>query len=144
MKKKLIKVSTITVIVVSILLTQNQAFAQDAGKPALRSVAYYSIAGGAGGMVIGLAYWMLDPLAPGADLRGSLLQGYGVGVFLGFVFGVLQLNRQAVFPYQEEINDEFKGEVYNTSHHNREFLFAESEIKKIPPSMQLINYELRF
>ncbi len=95
-------------------------------------------------MIIGFAYWMLDPLAPGSDLKASLLQGYGVGVFLGFVFGVLQLNRQAVLPYEEEVSDEFEGEVFNSLDQNRDFLFADSEIKKVPPSMQLINYEFRF
>lgn len=97
-----------TIIVAALVTNSQQAIAQDSGKPAVRSLAFYTLGGGVLGIGVGIAYWMLDPLAPSADLRGSVAQGYGGGVFVGFIFGITQLNKQAVFPYRDPVMvDEF-------------------------------------
>ena len=75
MKKRFKYFCIISLILLGSLLPGPQIYAQDSGKPAVRSLAFYTLGGGAGGAAIGVAYWMLDPLAPSADLRGSILQG---------------------------------------------------------------------
>jgi hypothetical protein len=82
------------------LPTQHPVLAQDTGPPALRQLAFYTIGGSAGGAALGVVIWMLDPLAPEADVRLNALSGVGVGAVLGFVFGIMQLNRQVVLPYR--------------------------------------------
>jgi hypothetical protein len=138
----------ITIIAISCLfvfILGNPANAQDTGKPAVRSVAYYTIGGGVLGAGVGIAYWLLDPLAPSADLRGSSLQGYGVGAFLGFIFGIIQLNKQAVFPYSEpEIPSEFEGGAQNLPLEGNSYHYAQSPLRPRAPQIQLVNYQYKF
>ncbi len=113
MGKKFIRFFILIFTISCILATQNETMAQDTGDAALRSLAIYTLAGGGGGVVLGFARWFLDPLDPDIDFGQTLLQGFGVGVFVGFAFGVMQLNKQAVFPYEEPmIEDEFKGNAF--------------------------------
>ncbi len=145
MMKKVKYICTLSLIILGILMSGQKAFAQDAGKPAVRSIAFYTLGGGAGGAVIGIAYWMLDPLAPSADLRGSVLQGYGVGVFLGFIFGITQLNKQAVFPYSEpEMLDEFDGNVQNNTIKKDPFVYAETAPKRRSLEIPLFQFQYKF
>ncbi|MDT8447017.1 MAG: hypothetical protein RRB13_09040 [bacterium] len=76
------------------------AQAQDEGPPALRTVALMSLGGGAGGAVLGVMVWLLDPLNPSADFTHSTLTGFAVGTIAGAVFGGMMLQSQAVLPYQ--------------------------------------------
>ena len=119
--------------------------AQDTGKPAIRSIAYFTLGGGVLGAGLGVAYWMLDPLAPNADLRGSVLQGYGVGVFVGFIFGVMQLNKQAVFPYTEPVPpSEFEGNTQNFPREGNSYLYADQQRKPRSPQIPLLNFQYKF
>ncbi len=128
-----------------VFMLGSPANAQDKGTPATRSIAFYTIGGGVLGAGVGIAYWMLDPLAPSADLRVSVLQGYGVGVFLGFIFGVIQLNKQAVFPYTEpDIPSEFEGGAQNLPFEGNSYHYAQNPMKPRAPQVELFHYQYRF
>jgi len=143
MTDKYKKLAVIALILFGLIWTQKEAVAQDTGPPALRSLAFYTVGGGAAGVLLGLAYWALDPLAPSADLRASTLQGMGIGVFGGFAFGVLMLNQQAMAPYQEEIPDnEFQGN--NSAYYNQKFQYSLGPPKKRQPNITLFNYQVKF
>ena len=144
MKRKLTKSVIILVVLISFFTSQITCLAQDTGKPVLQTVSTYTLAGGGGGMILGFAYWLLDPLAPNADLKGSLLQGYGVGVFLGFVFGILQLNRQAILPYQDEGIQDFQGSILEYEQMDRSILFVEQKKPATEPNMTLFNFQYSF
>lgn len=123
----------------------NSAIAQDTGKPAMQTIAYYTIGGGVLGAGLGIAYWMLDPLAPSADLRQSVLQGYGIGVFFGVIFGALQLNKQAVFPYSEpELPSEFEGGAQNLPFDGNSFRYSQIDEKPKAPEVPILNFQYRF
>ncbi len=112
MKIRVLRFGIVVLTVFHIISIQNLVFAQDTGAPALKTVAYFSLGGGAGGAVLGLAVWMLDPLSPDADLRLSAASGMGAGFIVGAILGVMQLNKQAVFPYSEPAMDnEFQGSI---------------------------------
>lgn len=102
MGHRIIRLSMVLVIGLMLITSQQKAFAQDEGSPALQKLAFYTVGGAAGGVAFGIAVWMLDPLAPSADIRLNMLSGMGGGSIIGFIFGVFQLNRQATFPYREE------------------------------------------
>lgn len=145
MKRNFRFFSAVIVICLTMILVGNSAIAQDTGKPAIRSVAYYTIGGGVLGSVLGIAYWMLDPLAPSADLRGSVMQGYGVGVFFGFIFGVMQLNKQAVFPYTEPtVPSEFDGNTQIFPSPGNSYRLAGIESKPHAPEIPLFSFQYRF
>lgn len=104
MRKHLILLS----LIISFGLIGGQGMAQDNGEPAMKTVTYYTYGGAAAGAVIGAMYFLVDPLGPTADFRGSVLTGAGVGTIAGLILGILQLNRQAVMPgYQIEDENEF-------------------------------------
>jgi hypothetical protein len=112
MKSKVIRFGVFILVVFHFVLIQNQAIAQDTGAPALKTVAIFSLGGGAGGAVLGLAVWMLDPLDPDSDLRLSAASGMGAGFLVGFIFGIMQLNKQAVLPYSDPgMGNEFQGRI---------------------------------
>jgi hypothetical protein len=145
MKRNFRYFSIALVVCLAIIMGGNSANAQDTGKPAIRSVAYYTIGGGVLGAGIGIAYWMLDPLAPSADLRGSVMQGYGVGVFFGFIFGVLQLNKQAVFPYTEPMApSEFDGNSQIFPPAGNSYPFAAVNTKPRAPQIPLFSFQYTF
>ena len=75
-------------------------YAQDEGEPAMKTLALFSIGGGAGGAGFGAMIWLLDPLNPNADLTHSIFTGFAVGAIVGAIFGGMQLQKQAVYPYQ--------------------------------------------
>lgn len=93
----------------------SQAMAQDEGQPAMRTVAFFSLGGGAAGAFLGIALWLLDPLNPNADLTNNALQGFAVGAIGGSIMGVLQLQRQMVLPYRNDFSpaepSEFQGDA---------------------------------
>ena len=137
------KMVVLVVVLTGIISTQNRAVAQDTGPPALRSLAFYTIAGAAGGALLGVAYWALDPLAPSADLRASSLQGMGIGVFGGFAFGLLILNQQAKLLYPREMPaDEFQGN--NAEYYNQKYLYSLGPAKKKAADIPLFNYQFKF
>lgn len=137
------KLVVLAVVLIGIISTQSEVMAQDTGPPALRTLAFYTVGGAAGGALLGIAYWALDPLAPSADLRASSLQGMGIGVFGGFAFGVLMLNQQAKLLYRQELpSNEFQGN--NADYYNQKFLYSLGPAKKSPPDITLFNYQLKF
>lgn len=145
MKKNLFRFSVLFLAVVFSCMACRDVSAQDKGDPAVQSLAFYTAGGGLGGMALGIAYWMLDPLAPNADLRGSMLQGYGVGVFLGFIFGITQLNKQAVFPYTEPPPiDEFEGNIGYRDLSRQRDVFAELRVPRKNPGIPLFSFRYRF
>jgi len=87
------------------LLTSNPVFAQDKGTPVMRTVTFYTLGGAGVGTALGMAYYMLDPLNPEADIRNDMLVGMGIGSFAGVIFAVLQLNKQAVVPNSSPMPD---------------------------------------
>lgn len=145
MKKNLFRFSVLLLAVAFSCLASRDVSAQDRGDPAVQTLAFYTAGGGLGGMALGIAYWMLDPLAPNADLRGSMLQGYGVGVFLGFIFGITQLNKQAVFPYTEpEPINEFEGNLGYRDLPGRQDVLAELRIPRKNPGIPVFSFQYRF
>lgn len=125
-----------------IFLTNTQAaLAQDEGTPAMQSVTYFTMGGGAAGAGLGIAYWLLDPLNPSADLTNSALQGFAVGSLLGMIMGIMQLQRQMVLPYQpqEPMMDEFDG---NAMLLQKQMLLG--DLTKGPPGLPMFQYQLRF
>lgn len=88
----------ILIFILILTLNAQSIFAQDTGRPAMQSVALFTIGGAGGGAVLGAAYWMMDPLNPNADLRESAMIGLGIGAIAGFIFGVNQLYKQAIIP----------------------------------------------
>ena len=134
--------------------------AQDKGEPAMKSVTYYTFGGAAAGAVVGAMYYLIDPLGPSADFRGSTLTGMGIGAIAGMILGIMQLNKQAVMPgYRIEDENEFlegKNDMhdptalpgdqfaflynpsYNELENNRPLL---NEGKK---AMSIINFQFQF
>jgi len=102
MGNRIIRLSLFILVGLMLIAGQQKALAQDEGPPALQQLAFFTVGGAAGGVVFGIAVWMLDPLAPSADIRLNMLSGMGGGSLIGFVFGILQLNKQATFPYREQ------------------------------------------
>jgi len=146
MKAKVTRFGIIVLTIFHIMSIQNKAMAQDTGPPALRTVAYFSLGGGAGGAVLGLAVWMLDPLSPDADLRMSAASGMGVGFIVGFILGIMQLNKQAVFPYSEPImENEFQGSI-NTypfiGEKNR--YYSDNRKRSSSPEIPLLQLKFKF
>jgi len=102
MGNRVIRLCFILLVGLMLLANQQQVLAQDEGSPALQQLAFFTVGGAAGGIVLGVAIWMLDPLAPSADIRLNALSGLGGGSIVGFIFGIMQLNKQAVYPYREQ------------------------------------------
>lgn len=102
MRNRVLRLGIILIAGLMLLAGQQRALAQDEGPPALRQLAFFTVGGAAAGVLFGVAVWMLDPLAPSADVRLNALSGMGGGSIIGFAFGVMQLNRQATYPYQDE------------------------------------------
>lgn len=146
MRKVILCLSLMVMVTVFLIRGPNFAFAQDSGKPALQTLAFYTVGGSLAGVFFGLAYWALDPLAPSADLRGSTLQGMGAGSFIGFIFGIMQLNRQAVLPYEEPYlpTDGFQGNLqYQPSFRQPSYEFSRSPFT-IRKGIPLIQVQYRF
>ena len=87
------------------LLISNPAFAQDKGTPVMRTVTFYTIGGAGAGAALGMAYYMLDPLNPDADIRNDMLVGMGIGSFAVLIFSFVQLNKQVVVPNSSPLPD---------------------------------------
>ncbi len=122
-------------------------FAQDKGAPAMQTIAFFSLGGGAAGAFLGLGYYLLDPLGPGSDLVNSALQGLAVGALAGTLLGIMQLQRQMVLPYQGPQGlppaNEFMG---NTQRWELE-RFHRSQVQTASrpvPQLKLVEYQLRF
>ncbi len=146
MGKGVIRFSFIFAISVMLLMSQQKAFAQDEGPPALQKLAFFTLGGAGAGIVFGVALWMLDPLAPSADIRLNALSGMGGGSIIGFVFGVMQLNQQATLPYKAPVyTDEFEEGLYlppSMSPELRELQFAQH--KPRPRGIPLFQWNVRF
>ena len=137
------KLVVLVVVLIGIISTQSEVMAQDSGPPALRSLAFYTVAGAAGGVLLGIAYWALDPLAPSADLRASSLQGMGIGTFGGFAFGILMLNQQVKLLYRPETpTDEFQGN--NAEYYKQKYFYSLGPPKRKAADITLFNYQLKF
>lgn len=147
MRTKLIRFCMMLVLAGSLLSAQQAVYAQDTGPPALRQLAFYTVGGSAGGALLGVAIWMLDPLAPEADIRLNALSGMGVGSVLGFIFGIMQLNRQAVFPYEEpaipgdDIGGLFPGAQPSDPLSIR---FSRDRRDSNRPEVPILNFHIRF
>lgn len=133
------------VLLVSVISAQNNLYAQDEGDPALKKLAIFTIGGGAGGGILGVAYWMLDPLAPDSDIRTNAINGMGLGILAGFVFGAMQLNKQAILPYVEPdammMDDEYG---YAPKYPVYEYGMAYRSRKRKDQSISLVQFQLRF
>jgi len=106
-----------------ILALQKPLFAQDEGEPVMKSLTYYSIGGAAAGSVLGLLYFLTDPMAPSrnGDPKPEIYSGFGIGSVAGVIFGVTQLSKQAVRPGREvDEFDEFDGNVQKHIRETRE------------------------
>ncbi len=80
----------------------------------MRSVTFFVLGGGAGGAALGVAYYLLDPLNPDADLKGNILTGMAIGALSGVVFSFVQLNKQVIVPNSPpdvELDEEFQGSL---------------------------------
>ncbi len=88
-----------------VIFSSNPVFAQDKGTPVMRTVTFFTLGGAGAGATLGLAYYMLDPLNPDADIRNDMLVGMGIGTFAGLIFGFVQLNKQAVMPNSSPMPD---------------------------------------
>lgn len=146
MGKSVIRLSIVIAAGILLLNGQQNAFAQDTGPPALQKVAFFTVGGAAGGVIFGVALWMLDPLAPSADIRLNALTGMGGGCILGFVFGLMQLNRQAVLPYQQpQPGEGFDQGFYSppvTILEHEEVRFARNKVR--PRRIPLFQIDYRF
>ncbi len=146
MGNRVIRLSFILIVGLMLLANQQKAFAQDEGSPALQQLAFFTVGGAAGGVLFGVALWMLDPLAPSADIRLNALSGMGGGAIIGFVFGVMQMNKQATFPYQEQpIPSEFEEGRYMPPLLNpelRKYQLASEKIR--PQGIPLFQVNYRF
>jgi hypothetical protein len=83
-----------------LLFARQSVFAQDKGEPALKNLAVYTAFGSVGGVALGLAVFLLDPLAESADFELSFYTGMTIGAVGGFIFGWMQLSRQMIVPYE--------------------------------------------
>jgi len=146
MGKSVIRLSFVFAMGVMLLASQQKAFAQDEGPPALQKLAIFTFGGAAGGIVFGVALWMLDPLAPSADIRLNALSGMGGGSIIGFIFGLMQLNQQATFPYRPQpYSDEFEEGLYlppQMSPELKELQYA--QYKPRPRGVPLFQLHYRF
>lgn len=145
MKKIALRFCLVFILIVSVIHTQNNLYAQDEGEPALKKLAIFSVGGAAGGAVLGVAFWMLDPLAPDNDIRINAINGMGLGVIAGFVFGVMQLNKQALLPYTEPDfmmqEDEFS---YVPNYRIYEYGMTDLGRKRKNQRISLFQFQLRF
>ncbi len=126
--------------------TPQKAFAQDEGSPALQTVAFFSIGGGAAGAGFGIALWLLDPLNPSADLTNLALQGFAAGSLIGIVLGIMQLQRQMLLP---PIQDQYQGPSEfegNVLRYREEQVFSDfmTAGKPSSPSLPLASFQIRF
>ena len=129
----------------------SQAMAQDEGDPAMRTVAFFGLGGGAAGAFLGIALWLLDPLNPSADLTNNALQGFAVGAIGGSVMGVLQLQRQMILPYRNDYTpaepNEFEGDArrYKTDPMKEIMMpLIPSQRNMAAPSLELAKFQYRF
>lgn len=102
-------------VLVLLPVLPEKAKAQDTGTAALQEVAIFTIGGAVGGAFLGVAVWLVDPYAPGANLRRATLVGLGIGTFIGVLFGGFQLTRQAVLPNQQQMappQNLYQGRLY--------------------------------
>lgn len=146
MINRVFRLGFVLVLGLMLLSSQQKVFAQDEGSPALQQLAFFTIGGAAGGVLFGVAIWMLDPLAPSADIRLNALSGMGGGSIVGFIFGVMQLNRQATFPYREDpIPSEFEEGKYLPPQMNPDLLAYQlaSERRK-PTGVPLFQWNYKF
>ncbi len=124
---------------------QQPLFAQDTGDPVLRTIAFYTALGSAGGAAIGAIIFGLDPLNPEADFRDNILSGLGVGCFAGLAFGVYMLNQQVLLPYEEPPPiSEFEGNASRMKFQRNPFGYTEHSFKNKKPSIQIFSFQYRF
>lgn len=146
MGKRVVRAVFVLMVGLVLLVSQQRAFAQDEGPPALQHLAFFTLGGAAGGVLLGVAIWMLDPLAPSADVRLNALSGMGGGSIVGFIFGLMQLNQQAVFPFQNQpVPNEFQQGRNSPSLMNPEFKEVRFAGKKDRPrKVPLFQLNYRF
>ena len=129
-----------------VLALQKPLFAQDEGVPVMKTLTYYSIGGSLAGGVLGFLYFLTDPMSPArnGDPKPEIYSGFGFGSIAGVIFGVTQLNKQAIRPGMEiDEFDEFEG---NVQKHLRETegndLYASSS--KFRSKMRLTLFSLQY
>jgi hypothetical protein len=102
---KIVRILSIIMVCGGVLFSSNPAFAQDKGTPVMRTVTFFTLGGAGAGAALGVAYYMLDPLNPDADIRNDILVGMGLGTFAGLIFGFVQLNKQVIMPNSSPMPD---------------------------------------
>ncbi|OGG97697.1 MAG: hypothetical protein A2508_09910 [Candidatus Lambdaproteobacteria bacterium RIFOXYD12_FULL_49_8] len=132
------------VLILSVFVAAQPARAQDEGEPALKTMALFSVGGAAGGAALGVAVWMLDPLNPNSDFTNSMFTGLAVGTFAGLIFGGMQLQKQAVFPYYEDYpapSNEFDD---SSPFGPQGYLYRPGDKKNKNPRMPLAHFRFKF
>ena len=113
----------------------------------MKTVAYFSLGGAAAGAVVGMAVYMLDPLSPSANFKGSALTGMGIGAIGGMIFSIYQLNRQATMPFDDSDN-EFLGDDlgYHYKPHDEEErdILQNAQLEYDSPRYTLFDFKYRF
>jgi len=137
-------------MVSSLMLFQSKNIkAQDVGQPAMKSVALYSVGGGAAGAALGVAIWLLDPLNPNSDFTNMVLTGFGVGTIGGAVWGALELQKSSIrYDIPEPIRDQGSGFDQNgyLIHPFPSSIapYRQANRKPIKRPLTLIHYQFRF
>ncbi|OGH00055.1 MAG: hypothetical protein A2600_00080 [Candidatus Lambdaproteobacteria bacterium RIFOXYD1_FULL_56_27] len=120
------------------------ALAQDEGEPALKTLAVFSLGGAAAGAALGVMVWLLDPIGPSSDFTNSTFTGMALGTFAGAIFGGLQLQRQAVFPYEQAPRpNEFDGAMPLGINEHRSPALPTLRAEKAP-KLPLVGFHLQF
>jgi len=142
------KYIVLCLILTFVFFLQKPLFAQDEGQPVMKTLTYYSVGGAAAGSILGILYFLTDPMAPSrnGDPKPEVYSGFGIGSLVGVIFGITQLNKQAIRPGMEidELN-EFDGNVQN---HFREIkkdeFHANSSIPRSNMKVTLLSLQYKF
>lgn len=98
----------------TLLFGSTPAMAQDKGKPVMEAISFYTLGGAGVGIGLGAAIFLLDPLNPDANLADYAKQGLAVGAIAGTIFGITQLQKQAITPKSNNNNDSGPSEFYES------------------------------
>lgn len=138
----------LSLIFIFVLFLQKPLFAQDEGQPVMKTLTYYSVGGAAAGSILGILYFLTDPMAPSrnGDPKPEVYSGFGIGSVAGVIFGITQLNKQAIRPGMEidEFN-EFEGNVQNHFREMEEDEFhANSSIFRPKMKVTILSLQITF
>ncbi len=138
---------TICLLLALVLISakQGRLIAQDEGPPAMQLIAFSSLGGAGVGAVLGVALWLLDPLADDADIRNSVLGAMGFGAVAGTGMGIFQLQKSMVLPAGPGSEEEFYEEEigYRMAPFQPQSIFADKP-KKYVRRIPLLQFSYKF